>query len=639
MPKNRRWLRHLLTALVIAAPVVRYLSHDLPLFFIANADMLAVPAVAESVQRHGLLALSEWYWPPAPYLLTDVVPYGVLWFAMPNVWLAPAVFMAGQLLVGFLAIRWLARGLVDDAELADWGALGSFAVLVGFATALADPARFLLVSYYRAGSFLLCLLALGVLVRWVGQGRPDTRRWVAGAVVAATAATVSSDPLMIPAAAGPLVLVIGLLCVLPSEHGGWRDDWRPGLRLGSAVVVGVVLGVFVNGLIVTKESTYGPSLTGDGVRTQATMLLDLFDEASASLRVAAVASVLVAVLVLMSSSRSRVSPLMVVVAFWVISSGAHVVAMLLDTSEPALRYVQVVALLPLVWVGPLLAQRLSGRRWTVGPLAAFAALVVILPSVGELDEVDLSYQAPEAACLDAVVPGDGVGVSGYWEARLVQLHSHFERDLAPLDGAGEPMRINASSAWFDQPYDFALVGTQTPGWDPPLSLMEALAPQATATECGTLVILDAGDGGLRLDALAGEGGQVAFDGCDLQTMTGSLDAATCSIDVPAGASGFATFGGYASLPPGTYEIELAYSSDGAPDAKLGTLEVTRVREYGGEVEVVLTAPLFAPSEPGPGTITVSVAVPDDGDPFIAEMRTVTDGAQSYRVEGVTITRR
>ncbi len=671
MPVKQLWIRRAIAALVIIAPVIRYLSHDLPLFFIANADMLAVPALAESVQRHGPSAVGDWYWPPAPYVLTDVLPYGLIWLGLPNVWLAPAIFMAGQLLVLLFALRWFARALFsDDADdrqrdRAEWGALASFALFVALAVALVDPARFVLVSYYRAGSFILTVVALGLVLRWVGRGRPDDRWWVAVAVLAVTAFAVLSDPLLIPAAAGPLLVVFAALALIPRDRNGWRDDWPLVLRHSAAIVLGVGVGVVLNGLLVTDESTYGPSLTGGSMRAQARMILGLFDDTSLTLVFFALAAVAVLGLAVVRAGLGRVSTLGVVAAFWVVSSGAHVTAMMLDTSEPALRYVQVVALLPLVWLGPIAAQWLhqvlsssteergSAPRWpaprwlaprwlapcAVAGLAVVPALVVVAPAVGELGKIDGDYQAPEAACLDQVVPADGVGVSGYWEARLIQLHSNYERDLAPLDGAGEPMRINASSEWFDQDYDFAVVGTQTPGWDLPLTLMEVLAPGARLSECGTLLILDAGRGGLRLEVLTETDGSVSFTGCDLGTVVGTLDESSCTIDVPEGSAGFASFGGYVSLEPGDYDIELAYSSDAPSDTKLGTVEITRVRKRGGEVEVVLSAPLFGPSSPGPASLDLDVLVPDDGEGFIVELRTVTDGTNDYQVESVTITRR
>lgn len=639
-----RRIRQLLTALVIAGPVVRYLSHDLPLFFIANADMLAVPAIGESVQRNGLSALSDWYWPPAPYVLTDVIPYGAIWAVVPSVWLAPAVFMIGQLFALYLAIRWLGRTLVPDVEVADWGALASFSTIVVFASALVDPARFVLVSYYRAGSFILGLLALGLLASWIEQGRPDARWRTVGVVGIATALAIASDPLMVPAVAGPLVVVLVALALVPSERGGWRDARRLVSRHCIAVVAGTVAGLTLNDLVATDESTYGPSLTGGRMREQAQMITELFSGSNLPLRAFGVVGVLTAVRVLARRPRGTVTPVHGVGAFWLVSTGAHLVAMLLDTSDPALRYVQVVALLPIAWLGPLVASQLGAPTWRAGRwapqmLAVTAAAAAIVPALPEIDEIDLAYQAPEAACLDSLVPRDGVGVSGYWEARLIQLHSRYERDLAPLDGAGDPLRINASSDWFDQPYDFAVVGTQTPGWDLPLTLMEALAPDATSSECSTLVILDAGEGGLRLDRLFQPGGQVAFDGCDLGTVVGVVDEASCTIVVPTGSSGFASFGGYVGLEPGRYDITVTFSSDALAETRLGTAEVTRVRTYGGDVEVVLAAPLFGPPEKAQGSLTLTVDVPSDNEGFIVELRTITDGVHSFTVEGVTIAHR
>lgn len=677
-------LRWLLIALCIAAPVVRYLSRDLPLFSIANADMLAVPALAEQVTRDGLGALTAWYWPPAPYFLYDIVVYGAIWFALPDVWLAPAVFMVVQLLFLYGAIRWLSAALIDGggdpddgSTIAAWGAAASFALVLAFASHLADPARFVLVSYYRAGTFIVSLVLLGVVLRWVRAGEVDGRFRPVLITFVVAMAMVVSDPLILPSTLGPLLVVAVLLALVPSESGGWASSrGAVGRHLG-ALAAAIVVGLAINGWIATNESTYGPAVQGTQIRAQVRLLLDVFGESSWALRIGSFLAVAVAVAAIVIEHRRsgdwRITPRVVAVAFWLVSSASHIVAMVLDTQAPALRYLQVVVLLPLVWAGPILVE--AAHRWQADRSAALAigvrrvreaavpmlallpALVVIQPAIGQVGRIDGHYRMPEVECLDVLVPEDSNGVSGYWEARVIMLHSAYDREVAPLNGVGVPMRINASSTWFDRPYDFALVWTQRPAWDPPIAFFEALDPTSTSTDCGTHVILDATGDGFELNAMEEDGAEVEYEGCDFGSFVGQVDEVSCVITVPAGVEGYASFGGYTPLPPGTFVVALTYATDGAAQSvdaepagaepagaesvgvgSVGVMEVTRLRSPTSEVEIIASEPMRPTGGGGETSLAVTMIVPDDGEAFIAEVRSVTEGAAPFTVLGATIER-
>ncbi len=655
----------MLAVAVIVAPAARYLSHDIHHFFIANADMVAVPSILESVDRHGLSALQDWYWPPAPYFLIDFVLYLPIWLVLPDPWLAPAVFMIVQLALLLVVVRWFAFGLFPrDANRgpAAWGALASFALIVALAAELVTPARFVLVSYYRAGSFMLAVFVLGLLMRWVQDGAPDGRGQTAVAGFALTLAAVISDPLVVPAIVGPVLVLFLGLALVPDKNGGWLAHRVVVTRLAAALVGGTTLGLVLNGRLATDESTYGPTLTGGELRHQAKLLLELGLATNLVVLSLVVLAMVMVMVMALDKPRWQVRPASILAVFWVLSLGAHALAMLVDASDPAPRYLQVVLLLPLVWLGPAVALLLSKGLFVARELqaegapgssaggvaarlpgamlvglAVIPAAVVVVPALDDFAEIDWSYQVPVAACVDEFLSTADTGVTGYWEARMIQLHSTQERDLAPLSGLGEPLRINASRSWFDVPYDFAILGSNRTGWDPPLDLIQAFAPGAKVTECGEFTIVDAGESGLRLDDLDHVGGQISYDGCALRTMVGTVDDQECSIQVPGTSQPeFGSFGGYTPLTPGSYAVSFTYSSDASADTVVAELEVVRLREANGDLEIVETRQLVGGSDMI--TVDIEVLVPDDGEPFVIEARTLTTGQVPYSVVSLTIKR-
>jgi hypothetical protein len=242
--------------------------------------------------------------------------------------------------------------------------------------------------------------------------------------------------------------------------------------------------------------------------------------------------------------------------------------------------------------------------------------------VPELGHVELHTKPPEAACLDEVVPDTEplTGMAGYWDARMIQLQSDHPRDLAVLDGTGTPWYINGDTARFDGTWEFAVVRTEQGLSDPPLDLIRQYAPDATETPCGSFVVF-------RFDPprparpLAAPGDTITWTGCDLETTVGRIDESDCAIVVePSDLAGFASHGGYTPLPPGSYRIHLNYASSEGSDREVGVVEITRTRAVDSEIEVVDNVPLSGTG--GPATdLQIPVTVPDDGEPFVVEVRT------------------
>lgn len=633
-------------ALLCLAPAVLYLSGHIHPFHVGNADMLAVPAFVETVKAQGLSTLGDWYWPPAPYFVPDLTLYIPLWLGLPDPWLAPAAFMVIQLGALAGAGRFLARNLSDGQEAGYWGALGSFAVFVILSERAVEPARYVLASYYRAGTFILGLVGLTLLLRMIRAGAPYRDRLRLSAVALGSAVLVCSDPLAAPSAVMPLAVLVLALTTVPSERGGWSDRRWDGFMLATSLAVGTGIGLVANARVASDEASYGPSLSGETPRRQLGLLVDLVIELDLEAQLVGIISVaiLVGVAVQSWTRHEVVRGPTVVLAFWVISAAAHTGAILIDTTAPAVRYLQLLFGVPILAAGPLL----SGLRWA-GPAYApirlmatggLAAVVVAatVPAVMRLDDVKFEQGALEAECLDQVLatPERLTGFSGYWEARTVQLHSRYDRELATLDGLGNPYRINAAPSWFETPWSFAIIGSSGTGFDPPIEWARKLAPDATESSCGPYTVL-VFDQPLDPNPLDEPGEQVRWSGCELRTISGHINNQTCIVEVPpTDEPSFGSYGGYTPLPPGRFNVAFRYRSTAPAGVDIADLELTRLYQIDGEIDVVTSRPLS-----GTGgqwtTINETLEVFDDGRNHVAEVRTLTHGTYPYEVESFELT--
>lgn len=647
-------IRWVIVAVLCLSPAVRYLSHDIHPIFVVNADTLGAPAFIDSVQRSGWAAFGDWYWPPAPYYFPDFLVYVPLWLVLPDAWLAPAVFLVAQLVATYCVVVALAGGLTARRSSAHrWGALMSFATLVAAASLLVQPAQFLLVSYYRAGTLLVSFAAVAVLLWMVARGGPARSVGVSIAVAVISGLTVLSDPLFLAAAVGPIGLVVLLLGVVPSDRGGWAHEWATSISLAAALGVGATLGYLGNRLTVIGDSTYGPSLDASSPRRQAASVRDIVVDADRGMTLLTVAAVAALALTIWferrRTGRWTVTPVAVALAVWGASVFGHVAAILADATPPSMRYLQFVYLFPVAVAWPAAAHTWSRRtevRSTPSPLtkpiAAFALVVVVaiavVPALDQVRHVDLSEQATPAACLDRLLDTDEalIGISGYWEARVVQLGSDHDRSVAILDGIGAPFRVNAAESWFDGPWSFALINDGRVGFDPPPSAIELLDPDATSLRCGSFTAYEFSRP-IDPTPLDQPGDELTRDGCSFVTQVGTLDPDQCVLSVTAGDPGYVSFGGKVPLTPGNYEVALRYRSTDSADEDdvIGVFDLTRASAVFGAVEVVLAEDLF-----GTGgqwqELDVKVTVPDDGRPYVLEARTITTGEFGFEIDRVDI---
>lgn len=645
----------LLVVALCVAPAVRYLGGGIHPMHIGNADMLAVPAVVDAVRDDGLGVLGNWYWPPAPYFVPDFVLYLPIWSLVPDAWSSPAVFMVVQLGLLAAALTGLAAAVLragSGSHRVRWSAAASFSVVVALAAAAIEPARFVLVSYYRGGSLLLAAVAVALLARleWWTHGRRAVR--ALPALVLGAAVLAVSDPLAVPATMAPAAAVLVGQGALPVARGGIGRSRASGVWPAVAVAAGAALGLLANGWLVSSETTYGPALTASTPGLQARRLeavLWSIDDRLVWTTVAALALVAGAALRRhRGAGRWSAEPFTVALAFWTVSVVGHVAGIVVDTTPPAPRYLVVVLLLPialagpaLVELGPALLRRPGAARapWAPAAVVALAAgAAVVVPAASSLPDVRLHHKAAVAACLDDALPTEErrTGIAGYWAARLIQLHSDHERRVAPVTALGVPFKANAAADWFEDEWTFALIGLER-DWEPPMDLIRTYAPDADEVRCGQMTVFRFD--GLDPIPMDQVGDELRWSGCGLRSAVGRLEPDGCRIHVPRGAWGYGSFGGYTPLDPGRYDLTIRYGTDAAatPRDVVAVLEVTRGTDVTAEVEVTETHDLHGTAG-GQRRFTTSIEVPDDGRPFVVEARTRTEGAFGYHVDGVVIER-
>jgi hypothetical protein len=640
------------------APPMLYLAGWLHPFNIGNADMLAVPAFIDTLRANGLSAFSDWYWPPSPYFLPDFVIYTPLWLVVPSPWLAPAAFMVVQLGLLVWVSRLLAREIADT-EASRWGALLSFSVLVLLAVHMVDPMRFVLVSYYRAGTFMAGIIGLSLVLRMLRTGGPWHSRRRLFASSAFTAALVCCDPLIVPSALLPLLIIILGLTVLPADRGGWAAQRRSGLALSASILGGIGLGLVANGAVVSDELPYEPGLSADAPGQQLRRLVDvvvgLGSAATVTALVAVVVIAAVVIVGLVGRRRLSVDPVAVVLVFWLVSGVGHVVAIMTDSLEPTSRYLQLVFGLPVLAAGPAMAASsfpawlratagaragplMGALRPIAGCVVAAPLIAVVVPAVVHADDVALAVRPSAPVCLDRVLPTNErlTGLSGYWEARVIQLYSLHDRNLAVLDQLGNPYRLNAAASWYDTPWSFAVVGSAGLGFDPPLDWVRKLAPDAIETACGPYTIL-VFDGPVDPTPFDGPGSTLVWEGCELKTLTGVVNTNFCTIEVDAtGDAGFGSYGGYTPVPPGWFRVGLRYRSPAPLDVAIADLELGRANRIDRPADFVQTVPMMGTRGEWV-TLEAVLEIPDDGRPYTAEARTKSYGTHYYEVKSVELT--
>jgi hypothetical protein len=646
----------LFVGVLCVASSIRYLGGEIAAYNVSNADMLAVPAVVEAVATDGVSVLGRWYWPPAPYFVLDFLVYVPVWLALPDAWLAPALFMVVQLSLLAAGLTLLAAAALQSplgAPRVRWSAASSFAVLVAVAGTEAQPVRFLLASYYRGGSLVLALLVLARVLRRPPECPIRRRALSATAIVLFAALCAISDPLLVPAALIPAAAVVAVRNVwdpLSRATGARSAAWWPVL----ALAVGSIVGLAANRRLLSTETGYGPSLRASSPILQLQRLADVFrgfDDALIALWIGAFALLAAAAFVRQRRSGSRVAePFSASLAFCALSVAGHVAGVMVDTTAPAPRYLIVAIVLPIALVGPavtvLVAERAATRplparvaRVLAMAVWAVASLAVLVPAAGALDDVRLDVKALEAACLDDLLTSNEVhtGLAGYWEARTVQVHSDHPRRVAHVTGFGVPFKANSAMDWYEEEWTFAVVGSAGTGFEPPLDLIRAYAPGAEELTCGNYTVLRFD--GIDPQPLDEPGETVRWSGCLLRTQIAEVRPSSCRMQIPAGSSGFGFYGGYTPLPPGEYRITLSYGSaqEATSTDLLASFEIARVVDFTAGSEIVQAVDLRGTSG-AERELRVALTVSDDGRPFVIETRTFTDGTYGYHVDGVVIER-
>ncbi len=645
------WLWSLTLAVATAS---RHLAGSFLDREIVNADTLGPPAVFDAVRMDGIDALTEWYWPAAPYFLLDFVLYLPIWLAVPDPWFAPAVFLVLQLLLLQYAIVGVCR-LVEPRRVALSSFVG-FTLLVVLAHLAIRPASYLLASSFHTSAFIATLL----LVRWfvvsggrIG-GRPDprSRRHLAG-IATVVALLVLSDPLFLVSTVAPLVVVGVAARLAPPGRPDGQPNWRGSPPVIGAMLVGAAIGMMLNAALRSTDTPYGPQLAGSDpfgrLRQLASVVLAI-DPPLAALIVASIGLGLAVLVPSGSGDRQRFA---LVAAFWVVGLGSHGAALVFTDGSLALRYLLVALLLPIVLIGPAVV-RAEGLVAGVAPVVSWlvpavtglgvgvlAVTVIVVPASSDLASVRSTSRPELVRCVDDFVGPDRdgtIGLADYWSARRLQLFGSSDTRVVGMDWHGRPLRINTSSRWLGQPYDYLVIEDNPSGWSPPTDQFHASGLVEAATTCGAFEMIRFAEPGLTLPLLDGPRDAVTFDGCLLGSQSGRVDPERCEVRVEgADTATFGSFGGYLLVGAGRYEATIEYSSSQRTSEEAALVEITRQARGPGDVHVVATGTL-----PGTGGLTTSVTVDFEvsadraADGALVEARTVVRG--DYTIGSVTFRR-
>jgi hypothetical protein len=298
--------------------------------------------------------------------------------------------------------------------------------------------------------------------------------------------------------------------------------------------------------------------------------------------------------------------------------------------------------LPILFLPLLLLASLVPPRWPSpvhrGVLAVPVAIALVW-SASALDEIDPT--GPDhIACVrrQLELSGSVTGVASYWDARdLVVYLDDPDVTVGTYDLFGRPEQINVSADSYRDRYDFVLRSERVPLWELDLGMIEAINGEPdTAIECGIYTLWDYGPSGMTMDPFPQPGSSVVFDGCDLDTEVGALDAGSCTLS-STGEAGYLDFGPYVAVPPGTYRVEIAYQAAG--DEPLGTWDVATFHQH-GETPTVVEEGELAGTGGGVGHVELEWTAANDptGELTVAEIRTRVDAGASGQLLSIELTR-
>lgn len=431
-----------------------------------NSDSLYLPALYKDIfvdHRD----MSGWMLPPAPYFFPDMPVFFLLNYIVDDFRVAAMLYAFAQSLALACAIGFLLAALAPGRK----GQAAMVAAMAGiFVTALSAHIgiyQYIYLSAHHMSGAIVSLLLIPVLSGVVRQGRG----WGGIAVISVVGVLMGvSDMFFLAQFLLPAAMVAILL-----GRGGLLP-WRKVLAICavSPVVLAVIeiRDLVLGDNIVQMESIYGLNYMQASLTALVRSFEDLYNS-TPILPLACLAPVWLAGMALIVRDGGK--------ALWNIMTSADgepvaggnrafaaliflivigintalVVVNNLYVDISCWRYLQLVSLLPLVYLALLAVNALDCRLRLGKALAVLAVCLVFIvqmvPRPQSLSRL-ARYYPPRAQCMDQYADTYGItfGFSDYWNAKRVMMFSTRGVLLFQLEPTGEPSHWINNTVWLDE---------------------------------------------------------------------------------------------------------------------------------------------------------------------------------------------
>jgi hypothetical protein len=603
-----------------------------------NADSLFLPGMFNDIFAKGG-QFSDWYRPRASFFFPDYAIFGLAYWLSPDLFGQVMLYGLFQTVLVIAAVWLIARAAVG-AHVAATTALVSGA-LVWLALNAGQPFVYILASVFHYGAFLVSLFVVGLWLLLHDPARRTGRPMLLAAMAALVfAGTVSNSMFLI-------------LCVVPLAGTAVAEVLLTRrLSLKRQLPLVAVLAAGVVGYVVDMKMA-GPSGHFSGVIDPTkfaynfTYSLGLFRNAIAAWPPLAALWIFYAGIVVYAIVRlakrdeaHRGAHWLALYSFMSAACCLSVFTLITYLWPPQSRYFTAAMTWPVIVVGVFVA---SHWRRAIAPLAAAGTAAAALSigvgtyAMAQGNELGTHYTLAENACIDNALEGAGLrnGIANYWDARVVQLPSRLNLNIAQYSRDFYPMHWITSKRYFKARYDFAILSDYDPGDKISVDAVLRLNGQPEQiVNCGTSKLYLYGKDRLRVGKFDSPGDSYRWGACELPTVIGQKTAACGMRKQDEKQAGPLSFGPYATLPAGRYAFEIHYVS---PADKARTVADWDVMMQGATPPRLTGGPMKG-TDGAAGAVrgTFDVGMPSDGK--LVEIRTLATADSTLEILDLRIDR-
>ena len=557
-----------------------------------NADSLFLPGMFADIFEKGG-HFSDWYRPRASFFFPDYAIFGAAYWLAPDLFGQVMLYALIQTLLVIAAVWLIARAAVGTHVAATTALVSG--TLLWLALNAGQPFVYILASVFHYGAFLVSLFVAGLWLRLHDPARQASRPWLYAAMAALVfAGTVSNSMFLI-------------LCVVPLAGTSVAEvllTRRLSLRQQWPLVCVLAAGVL--GYVVDMKLA-GPSGHFSGVIDPAKFAynfdysIGLFRNAIVAWPPLALLWLVYAGIVVFSLVRiarrddaHRGAHWLALYSFMSAACCLSVFTLITYLWPPQSRYYTAAMTWPVIVVGVFVAsywRRLVVPLAAAGTAAAALSIGVGTYAMAKDKELGVHYALAENACIDDALESSGLrnGIANYWDARVVQLPSRLDLNIAQYSRDFYPMHWITSKRYFKPRYDFAIVSDYDPGDKISVDAVLRLNGQPERiVSCGVSKVYVYGKDRLRVGKFDTPGDSYRWGACELPTVIGQKTPDCGLRKQDDKQSGPLSFGPYAAIPAGQYAFELRYASAADAARTVADWDVTLqagspLRLAGGEV--------------------------------------------------------